>query len=131
MAHLMPSLSSLRSHLSQFLTITQAKEIVLFERNTFLVISSVTASSSSSAITSSGLKEIEDNSGGKDKENVEMEGGEKEGEGEGEEEWDKRRFERVSTMVKAFKLGCTHVLFSSFYLFSLRDSYTNIDSVWF
>lgn len=129
MAHLMPSLSSLRSHLSQFLTITQAKEIVLFERNTFLVISSVTASSSSSAITTSGLKEIEDSTSGKDKENSEMEGIEKEGEGEGEEEWDKRRFERVSTMVKAFKLGCTYVLFSSFYLFSLRESYTNIDSV--
>lgn len=75
-AHLMPSLSSLRSHLSHFLEVTSASEVVLFERTTFLVISSVTAP------------------------------------GFGEEsanDWDKRRFERISTMVKAFKLGCSFV----------------------
>ncbi|GAA5879128.1 hypothetical protein JCM8547_008375 [Rhodosporidiobolus lusitaniae] len=79
-AHLMPSLSSLRSHLSNFLTLSSASEIVLFERTTFLVISSVTAD----AI----------------------------GEGGGDEQdrdWDERRFERISTMVKAFKLGCSKI----------------------
>ncbi len=81
-SHLMPSLASLRTHLSSFLTLSAASEIVLFERTTFLVISSVTA--------------------GVD--------------GQGEEgavldaEWDERRFERISTMVKAFKLGCSCVL---------------------
>lgn len=77
----MPSLSSLRSHLSHFLELSSASEVVLFERTTFLVISSVTAPS-----------ELED-----------------------AEDWDKRRFERISTMVKAFKLGCTcvsHILSS-------------------
>ncbi|ORY75370.1 Gtr1/RagA G protein conserved region-domain-containing protein [Leucosporidium creatinivorum] len=74
-AHLMPSLSSLRSHLSHFLELSSASEVVLFERTTFLVISSVTAPS----------------------------------EAEDAEDWDKRRFERISTMVKAFKLGCTRI----------------------
>lgn len=80
-SHLMPSLASLRTHLSSFLALSSASEIVLFERTTFLVISSVTA--------------------GVD--------------GQGEEgavldaEWDERRFERISTMVKAFKLGCSCV----------------------
>lgn len=82
-AHLMPSLSSLRAHLSHFLTLTSASEVVLFERTTFLVISSVTAPK----------KQV---------------GEGEEGEGEEEEqEWDERRFERISTMVKAFKLACT------------------------
>ncbi|KAM0755508.1 hypothetical protein T439DRAFT_307924 [Meredithblackwellia eburnea MCA 4105] len=74
-AHLMPSLSSLRSHLSHFLSVTSAAEVVLFERTTFLVIASVTAPE----------YDVEDS------------------------EWDKRRFERISTMVKAFKLGCTKI----------------------
>ncbi|GAA5905685.1 hypothetical protein JCM6882_008746 [Rhodosporidiobolus microsporus] len=77
MAHLMPSLSSLRTHLTSFLSLSAASEIVLFERTTFLVISSVTG------------------------------GG---GEGQAVDgEWDERRFERVSTMVKAFKLGCAKI----------------------
>ncbi|KWU46580.1 ras-related GTP-binding protein A-like protein [Rhodotorula sp. JG-1b] len=63
MANLMPSLSSLRTHLNHFLDLSGASEIVLFERTTFLVISS----------------------------------------------WDERRFERISTMVKAFKLGCSKI----------------------
>lgn len=70
----MPSLASLRSHLTHFLSVTSASEIVLFERTTFLVIASVTAP---------------------------------EFDGEGTTEWDKRRYERISTMVKAFKLGCS------------------------
>ncbi|KAM0792085.1 hypothetical protein ACM66B_004789 [Microbotryomycetes sp. NB124-2] len=77
MAHLMPSLSSLRFNLNNFLDLTSASEVVLFERTTFLVISSVTASHVSST--------------------------------DEDEEWDKRRFERISTMVKAFKLGCSKI----------------------
>ncbi|KAK4048796.1 GTP-binding protein gtr1 [Microbotryomycetes sp. JL201] len=77
MAHLMPSLSSLRLNLGNFLDLTSASEVVLFERTTFLVISSVTAPHVSST--------------------------------EEDEEWDKRRFERISTMVKAFKLGCSKI----------------------
>ncbi|GAA5895223.1 hypothetical protein JCM5296_002017 [Sporobolomyces johnsonii] len=76
-SHLMPSLSSLRTHLSHFLSLSSASEIVLFERTTFLVISSVTAPA-------------------------------REGQEEGQE-WDERRFERISTMVKAFKLGCSKI----------------------
>ncbi|GAA6016903.1 hypothetical protein JCM10207_007841 [Rhodosporidiobolus poonsookiae] len=87
MAHLMPSLSSLRTHLSRFLSLAGAAEVVLFERTTFLVIASVTAP---------GVN------GG-------AEGGGKEGEGKEGEGWDERRFERVSTMVKAFKLGCSKI----------------------
>jgi Ras-related GTP-binding protein A/B len=71
----MPSLSSLRSHLAHFLTVTSASEVVLFERTTFLVISSVTSPTSSTPSST----------------------------------WDERRFERVSTMVKAFKLGCSKI----------------------
>jgi len=70
----MPSLSSLRAHLNSFLVLSSASEIVLFERTTFLVISSVT----------------------NDKDAPDA-------------EWDERRFERISTMVKAFKLGCSCV----------------------
>ncbi|GAA6056322.1 hypothetical protein JCM3770_000669 [Rhodotorula araucariae] len=80
-SHLMPSLSSLRSHLSSLLSLSAASEIVLFERTTFLVISSVTNE-----------QDAQDT------------------------EWDERRFERISTMVKAFKLGCSKIRspFSSF-----------------
>lgn len=74
-SHLMPSLSSLRSHLTSFLSLSSASEIVLFERTTFLVISSVTNEDDAK-----------------------------------DTEWDERRFERISTMVKAFKLGCSCVL---------------------
>lgn len=69
----MPSLASLRSHLAHFCELSSASEVVLFERTTFLVISSVTSP----------------------------------GDLDSAEEWDKRRFERISTMVKMFKLGCT------------------------
>ncbi|BGP29810.1 GTP-binding protein gtr1 [Rhodotorula toruloides] len=74
MSHLMPSLSSLRTHLSHFLSLSSASEVVLFERTTFLLISSVTNE-----------QEVHDT------------------------EWDERRFERISTMVKAFKLGCSKI----------------------
>ncbi|GAA6042243.1 hypothetical protein JCM8097_005113 [Rhodosporidiobolus ruineniae] len=104
-SHLMPSLSSLRSHLSSFLALSAAAEIVLFERTTFLVISHVTAGSGSGSGSGPGGRV-----GG---------GGEGKGEGEGKEEgeregapdpdWDERRFERISTMVKAFKLGCSKI----------------------
>lgn len=73
-SHLMPSLASLRTHLNSFLSLSSASEIVLFERTTFLVISSVTNEDESH-----------------------------------DTEWDERRFERISTMVKAFKLGCSCV----------------------
>ncbi|GAA5890786.1 hypothetical protein JCM8208_003047 [Rhodotorula glutinis] len=73
-SHLMPSLSSLRSHLTSFLSLSSASEIVLFERTTFLVISSVTNEDDAK-----------------------------------DTEWDERRFERISTMVKAFKLGCSKI----------------------
>lgn len=85
MANLMPSLSSLRTHLDHFLDLSGASEIVLFERTTFLVISSVTRTSPST----SGEEGDELASEAKD--------------------WDERRFERISTMVKAFKLGCSCV----------------------
>lgn len=89
MANLMPSLSSLRVHLNQFLDLSGASEIVLFERTTFLVISSVTRD---------GHPRREDGGGGEV--------------AEGAKEWDDRRFERISTMVKAFKLGCSCVSFA-------------------
>ncbi|GJN88768.1 hypothetical protein Rhopal_001737-T1 [Rhodotorula paludigena] len=73
-SHLMPSLASLRTHLNSFLSLSSASEIVLFERTTFLVISSVTNEDESH-----------------------------------DTEWDERRFERISTMVKAFKLGCSKI----------------------
>lgn len=86
MANLMPSLSSLRVHLNQFLDLSGASEIVLFERTTFLVISSVTRDA---------RPRREDGGGGEV--------------AEGAKEWDDRRFERISTMVKAFKLGCSKI----------------------
>lgn len=90
----MPSLSSLRTHLSQFLEVTSAAEVVLFERTTFLVISSVTAPKAGTNGKIEDAKKAE----------------EEPKEVEGDDEWDKRRFERISTMVKAFKLGCSYVV---------------------
>ncbi|GAA5976928.1 hypothetical protein JCM11641_002200 [Rhodosporidiobolus odoratus] len=88
-SHLMPSLASLRSYLQSFLTISSASEVVLFEKTTFLVISSVTAGKTS---TANGHSDNDD-----DEENDET------------ALWDERRFERISTMVKAFKLGCSKI----------------------
>ncbi len=70
-SNLMPSLASLRSHLSHFLNVTSASEIVLFEKTTFLVILSVTDPDAIS------------------------------------QHWDERRFERISNIVKAFRLAST------------------------
>lgn len=39
-------------------------------------------------------------------------------------EWDKRRFERISTMVKAFKLGCSRIR-APFKALSMRTSRYN------
>lgn len=91
MANLMPSLSSLRTHLIHFLDLSGASEIVLFERTTFLVISSVTRAPPPKPTSGEG-----DGAAG-------IEGGEE----DESKEWDERRFERISTMVKAFKLGCS------------------------
>jgi Ras-related GTP-binding protein A/B len=77
----MPSLSLLRHHLSTYLSLTSSLELVLFERTTFLVISSVT-------------KKREDMN---DEERRLVSG------------WEERRFERVSTMVKGFKGSCKYV----------------------
>ncbi|GAA5978181.1 hypothetical protein JCM10908_004260 [Rhodotorula pacifica] len=95
MANLMPSLSSLRTHLNHFLDLSGASEIVLFERTTFLVISSVTRTPQ---------KRIAGESEGNGSQ--EQDDGEEEDESK---EWDERRFERISTMVKAFKLGCSKI----------------------
>ncbi|KDE03738.1 hypothetical protein, variant [Microbotryum lychnidis-dioicae p1A1 Lamole] len=78
--HLMPSLSSLKSHLSHFLELVSAREVVLFERTTFLVISHVTLDHS-----------VGDSPGDDDESTM----------------WDRRRFERISTMVKSFKMACS------------------------
>jgi Ras-related GTP-binding protein A/B len=89
----MPSLASLQTHLAHFLAVTSAAEVVLFERTTFLVISSVTADSvtyESGASTPSVSQE-----------------------------WDERRFERISTMVKAFKLGCSSVILRAWVFLTL------------
>lgn len=94
MANLMPSLSSLRTHLNHFLDLSGASEIVLFERTTFLVISSVTRAPPPKSTTSG---------------DSDAAGGTEGGEEDESKEWDERRFERISTMVKAFKLGCSKI----------------------
>ncbi|GAA5820308.1 hypothetical protein JCM10212_005865 [Sporobolomyces blumeae] len=76
-SHLMPSLSILKHHLSTFLALSDSLELVLFERTTFLVISSVTTENP------------------RDEEERRLVKG-----------WEERRFERTSTMVKAFKMDC-------------------------
>merc|ERR1711939_208283 len=86
-SHLLPSLRVLEEHLGNFMRATSAREVVLFERNTLLVIAS---SSDSDTDT----------------------------------EWDKRRFERISTMVKAFKLGCSRIR-APFKALSMRTSRYN------
>lgn len=88
----MPSLASLQNHLSHFLQVTSATEVVLFEKTTFLVISSVTATGEQSSIAASAAGTKAPESG--KEEAVDS-------------DWDTRRFERISTMVKAFKLGCS------------------------
>lgn len=98
----MPSLASLRSHLAHFLAVTEAAEVVLFERTTFLVISSVTAPTSSPSSSSTVVAMERRESQEIEREEVVS----------GEGEWDERRFERISTMVKAFKLGCSYVRLS-------------------
>ncbi|GAA5939710.1 hypothetical protein JCM10213_007770 [Rhodosporidiobolus nylandii] len=99
-SHLMPSLSSLRTHLSTFLTLSSASEIVLFEKTTFLVISSVTAGAAKDGAGEVRALEAGDGKGAGEK-----------GERDSEEVkgWDERRFERISTMVKAFKTGCSKI----------------------
>jgi len=74
----MPSLSLLRHHLENYLSLTSSLELVLFERTTFLVISSVTK------------KQLD-----MSEEERKLVSG-----------WEERRFERVSTMVKGFKGSC-------------------------
>ncbi|GAA5875000.1 hypothetical protein JCM3774_000469 [Rhodotorula dairenensis] len=95
MANLMPSLSSLRTHLNHFLDLSGASEIVLFERTTFLVISSVTRAPPQKRIPSDGG--VGEPARGTDEDEDES------------KQWDERRFERISTMVKAFKLGCSKI----------------------
>lgn len=92
MANLMPSLSSLRTHLNHFLDLSGASEIVLFERTTFLVISSVTRAPRKRIPNSEGDEPPQEETDADDDES---------------KDWDERRFERISTMVKAFKLGCS------------------------
>ncbi|GAA5888052.1 hypothetical protein JCM16303_000193 [Sporobolomyces ruberrimus] len=101
-SHLMPSLSLLRHHLETYLSLTSSLELVLFERTTFLVISSVT-------------KKREDMS----EEEERLIGN-----------WEERRFERVSTMVKGFKGSCNklHLPFTSLTL-SSRNYTTHLDSL--
>ncbi|GAA5915910.1 Rag GTPase GTR1 [Sporobolomyces salmoneus] len=97
-SHLMPSLSLLRHHLESYLSLTSSLELVLFERTTFLVISSVT-------------KKLEDMN---EEEKRLVKG------------WEERRFERVSTMVKGFKGSCNklHLPFTSLSLSS--TNYTTL-----
>ncbi|GAA5996873.1 hypothetical protein JCM5350_005909 [Sporobolomyces pararoseus] len=101
-SHLMPSLSLLRHHLSTYLSLTSSLELVLFERTTFLVISSVT-------------KKLED----MNEEEKRLVSG-----------WEERRFERVSTMVKGFKGSCNklNLPFASLSL-SSQNYTTHLDSL--
>ncbi|GAA5933186.1 Rag GTPase GTR1 [Sporobolomyces koalae] len=101
-SHLMPSLSLLRHHLETYLTLTGSLELVLFERTTFLVISSVT------------------------KRHEDMTASER----ELVQRWEERRFERVSTMVKGFKGSCNklNLPFSSLTLSSSHYT-THLDSL--
>ncbi|GAA5970691.1 hypothetical protein JCM3765_002797 [Sporobolomyces pararoseus] len=101
-SHLMPSLSLLRHHLENYLSLTSSLELVLFERTTFLVISSVT-------------KKREDMT----EDEKRLVSG-----------WEERRFERVSTMVKGFKGSCNklHLPFTSLSL-SSQNYTTHLDSL--
>ncbi|GAA6012188.1 hypothetical protein JCM11491_001780 [Sporobolomyces phaffii] len=101
-SHLMPSLDVLRHHLETYLALTQSLELVLFERTTFLVISSVT----------------------KDRRDM------NDDERRLVTAWEERRFERVSTMVKGFKGSCNklHLPFTSLSL-SSHNYTTHLDSL--
>jgi len=115
--NLIPNISVLESHLDEFCRICDADEVVLFERATFLVIShSQKSSKKAASIKSTDNKAVQDSAGtdiltreeAKDKGVVEQ----------GDESlvptapkrksphFDAHRFEKISNIVKQFKLSC-------------------------
>jgi len=72
--NLIPNIEALRSHLDTFCTVSDADEVVLFERATFLVISHASSARSPSSGTGA---------------------------------FDTHRFEKISNIIKQFKLSCS------------------------
>ena len=84
---LIPNVASLEKHVQDFRDICEADEIVLFEKATFLVISSVSSSYGTSYGTSSGNTSNGNTSNGTG--------------------LDPHRFEKISNIIKQFKLSCS------------------------
>jgi len=86
---LIPNAPTLSRHLSTFAKICSATEVVLFERTTFLIIA---RSGSDQNMTEFDSDEDSDPEGKQD--------------GEGEPVLNPKRFEKISELVKAFKISC-------------------------
>lgn len=97
--NLIPNLSALESHLDDFCRICDADEVVLFERATFLVISqghaqkgysSSASSSNAPPMSTSTQQQLTRSSASSAK----------------SPQFDAHRFEKISNIVKQFKLSC-------------------------
>jgi len=101
---LIPNVQILEQHLNSFSKICNAEEVVLFERTTFLVIAR------SAPISFDGeKKQVEGGKENEGKDNV-MEGFPEDSKklgNDGKEGLHPERFEKVSELVKKFKLSCS------------------------
>jgi Ras-related GTP-binding protein A/B len=107
---LIPNVATLERHLSAFCRLCEADEMVLFERATFLVISHASAdgtggSSSSSAVAASSSEAASSSSANTS----------------AAPSQDVHRFEKISNIVKQFKLSCSK-MGTHFSNFEVRNS---------
>lgn len=99
--NLIPNLSLLETHLNNFCRICDADEVVLFERATFLVIAHAQTHSDGSEI-------LDGDDQAEDQDEESPEGGSPEtlGHINRTPHFDAHRFEKISNIVKQFKLSC-------------------------
>ncbi|KAH3684693.1 hypothetical protein WICPIJ_004328 [Wickerhamomyces pijperi] len=104
---LIPNMNTYETHLTKLLGLFDASEIILFEKSTFLVISSKTSDTD----TDTEQKQIPQN--GKDSQQQQP--------GSQLANLDPKRFEKISNIMKNFKQSCNK-LKSGFQVFNLNDN---------
>lgn len=95
---LIPNIGLLESHLNDFCRICDADEVVLFERATFLVICHSQAASSNKMIKEEDNGSSNNNNGSNNEQQLALHSS--------ETFFDAHRFEKISNIVKQFKLSC-------------------------
>jgi Ras-related GTP-binding protein A/B len=101
---LIPQVGVLESHLSQFAQANSATEVVVFERSTFLVISRTTQGGSTLPVGASGFARP---TGLPSEDDDDMEGFPEERKGDDKGRLNPERFEKISELIKSFKLSCS------------------------